>query len=135
MLDKKDQDLQMYDKVISLSDLAICLLLAKIEKLPTYTQLGLVKIVAEDGNDYFFNPLENNDQFVGLIEKHDVERVWHPYDFFGWGYHVMNGKNPLIILERQQFDENESQNLTMKKASCLAIILNKSETYKLDSIK
>lgn len=132
MNNEVEQDLEMYNKVITLSDFDICLFLAEIEDLQVYTQFGSVRIVVENGDDYYFNPLENSDQFLELIEKHDVERVWHPYDFMGWGYHVLGGKNPLNILERQDYGDNISLNLTMKKASCLAIILNKSNKYKLD---
>lgn len=127
---KKDE--QVYDKVIALTDLEICQQLATIEGLQTYIQFDSVRVQVTDGDDYYLNPLENSDQLINLMIKHEVQRNWEPYDFIGWGYHVVDGKNPIHILERQNFDGSDTADLPMSKAVCLAIILNKSKDFKLN---
>lgn len=59
------------------------------------------------------------------MDKYEVERTYQPYDFIGWSYHVLNGKNPIHILERQDF-EDDLPDISMQKAVSLAIILNKA---------
>jgi hypothetical protein len=129
---KQEKDIELYNQVAALSDLDICKFLAEIENLQTYVQMGTVRVVVVDGDDYYFDPLNNSGQCIKLIEKHEVERSYQPYDFIGWGYHVLNGKNPIHILERQDFEGNDVPDISMQKGSCLAIILNKSERFKLN---
>ena len=123
---KKEQDLAWFKQVESLSDLSICKILAELEGLQTYVQFETVRVVVADGDDYYFNPLENNDQFVDLFIKHDVQRTYEPYDFIGWTYHVLDGENPIHITERQNFVGNGKPDISMQKAGCMAIILNKA---------
>lgn len=123
---EKDLEVDWHNTVVALSDLSICKVLAKIEELQTYVHLNTVRVVAPDGDDYCFNPIANNDQCVDLIIKHDVQRTYEPYDFIGWGYHVLGGKNPIHILEIQAFEGNDKPDISMQKASCLAVILNKA---------
>lgn len=126
------QDLVMFCKVKALSDLEICKHLADIEGLQTYVQLDSVRVNVPDGDDYYFNPLCNNDQLIALMQKHGVERTWEPYDFIGWSYHVVDGVNPIHITERQDFTGNGEPDMAMQKAVSLAIILNKSEAFKFN---
>ena len=128
--DKKD--LVMCRKVKALSDLEICKLLADIEGLKTYVQLDSVRVSVPDGDDYYFNPLYDNNQLIALMQKHGVERTWEPYDFIGWSYHVVDGVNPIHITERQDFSGSGEPDITMQKAVSLAIILNKSDAFKLN---
>ena len=128
----QDGDLVMFNKVMALSDFDICKFLSETEGLQTYIKSGSVRVVVLEGDDYNFDPLSNNDQFTRLLEKHDIERTWQPYDFLGWSYHVLNGANPLHILERQDYDEQGVPDISMQKASCLAILLNKSERFKFN---
>jgi len=122
---KDDADLAWFDKIIAFDDLTICRLLADVEGLPHYVQFEQIRIVVSDGDDYYFNPLVNGDQCIALVKKHDVERTWQPYDFIGWSYHVLDGKNPIHITERQDWEDVDNPMLNLEKASCLAIILNK----------
>jgi hypothetical protein len=128
---KQEKDIELYNQVVALSDLDICKFLAEIENLQTYEQMGAVRVVVVDGDDYYFDPLNNGAQCIKLIAKHDVQRTYERYDFIGWGYHVLDGENPIHILERQDFEGNGEPDLTMHKGSCLAILLNKSERFKL----
>lgn len=131
---QEDQkDLAMYRKVKALSELEICIYLAQIEGLQIYVQFNSVRVNVAEGDDYYFNPLANSEQLMELMVKHDVERTWEQYDFIGWSYHVLGGVNPIHVTERQDFSGNEEQDLSMHKAVCLAIILNKSEAFKLSA--
>lgn len=73
---KQKGDFAWYEVVKSLSDINICKALANVEGLSTYIQSDLVRIVVPDGDDYYFDPLNNNDQLIGLMIKHDVVREW-----------------------------------------------------------
>lgn len=128
----QEKNIEMYNQVMALSDFDICKYLAEIEGLQTYTQAGDVRVVVPDGDDYHFDPLNNVNQCDELISKHGVKRRYEPYDFIGWCYHVQDGKNPANITERQDFGDGEPD-ITMQKAAGLAIILNKSEKFKLAS--
>lgn len=55
--DKKASDLAWYRRVMALSDLAICLTLARIEELLVYYQFESARINVSDGDDYYFDPL------------------------------------------------------------------------------
>lgn len=131
-IDKKAADLAWYRRVMALSDLGICLVLARIEALQVYYQFGSVRINVGDGDDYYFNPLQDNNQCVAMMIKHNVERTWEPYDFVGWSYHLLNGENPIHITENQDFHGSERENIGFQKAVCLAIILNKATSVMLD---
>ena len=124
---KEDKDLEKFNKVMSLTDLEICMHLARIEGLNTYIQSSSVRIVVADGDDYYFNPLDDSDQLIELMVKHNVQRFYEPYDFIGWCYHVLRGENPIHITERQDLDNPNAPDISMQKAVCLAIILNKSK--------
>lgn len=134
MTKEKDLEVAWCNIVEALSDLAICKALAKIEELQAYVQSDTLWVVVTDGNDYCFNPLMNNDQCVDLMIKYDVERIYEPYDFIGWGYRILDGKNPIRILERQDFDGSGEPDISMQKATCLAVILNKANPEMLASI-
>lgn len=133
--EKSDKEIAMCNKVEALTDFEICKFIADLECLPTYAQFGVLRVMVEDGDDYYFNPLENNDQLVALMVKHDVVRRWEPYDFIGWSYHVLDGENRIHITERQ-FDTNADGNPNteerpMSKCVCLAIILNKVKDFSI----
>lgn len=127
MLDKADKDLEMLYTVLALSDEEICQALAKLEGISTYAEDG--KVMVHGGGE--FNPLVDGNLLVDLMDKYEVERRYEPYDFIGWSYHVLDGENPIHITERQGTPGPDEQNIGMKKAACLAIILNKADAYKL----
>ena len=91
-----------------------------------------MRVLVEDGDDYYFDPLSDANQCVALLQKHNVERKYAHYDFIGWSYHVLDGINPLHVTERQDFDGSGEPDISFQKAVCLAIILNKSEAFKLN---
>tara|TARA_R110002033_G_scaffold135713_6_gene175480 strand:+ start:30772 stop:31179 length:408 start_codon:yes stop_codon:yes gene_type:complete len=130
-LKDQTQDILMFNKVMALSDVEICKYIAEIEGLSTYVQSGSVRVMVTDGDDYYFNPLTDNNQLIFIMIKHEVERDFEHYDVIGWGYNVLDGKNPIRVTERQDFDDPVQPDLSMQKAVCLAIILNKSEDFKL----
>lgn len=111
--EKKDLEIAWFEQVESLSDLAICKVLANIEGLHTYVQFDIVRVVVTDGDDYYFNPISNNDQLIDLMIKHDVQRNFEHYDFIGWSYHVLDGENPIHITERQDFDGTGKPDISM----------------------
>lgn len=129
----KDKELAMHDAVLALTDFDICRHLAELEGLSWYEQFGSVRIMVVDGDDYYFNPLNDNDQWAALFHKYQVERTYMPYDMIGFAYHVLDGDNPLRVTERQNLDiaTPEAPDLTMQKASCLAILLNRSPEFSL----
>tara|TARA_Y100001936_G_C15935337_1_gene591691 strand:+ start:318 stop:734 length:417 start_codon:yes stop_codon:yes gene_type:complete len=122
---------EMLAAVMLLSDFDICQRLANLEGLLTYEQRQSVRINVPDGDDYYFNPLEDNDQMVALMIKYDVVRTFQQYDFVGWSYHVIDGHNPAHITERQDFNGTGKPDISMAKAVCLAIILNKDDDFSL----
>lgn len=122
---------EMLAAVMLLSDFDICQRLANLEGLLTYEQRHSVRINVPDGDDYYFNPLEDNDQMVALMIKYDVVRTFQQYDFVGWSYHVFGGHNPAHITERQDFKGTGKPDISMAKAVCLAIILNKDDDFSL----
>lgn len=127
---KQKKDLAVYHKVIKLSDLQVCIALAILEGLKTTIQSGSVRVVTEGGIDYFFNPLANNDQFVTLMQKYNVERTYQPYDMQGWSYHTIGGESPIHICERHDKYVADRPDRTMQQAACMAIILNRPEVLK-----
>ncbi len=127
---KQKKDLAVYRKVIKLSDLQVCIALAILEGLKTYIHCGGLRVETDDGIGYFFNPLANNDQFVGLMQKYNVERTYQPYDMVGWSYHTIDGESPIHICERHDKYIANRPDRTMQQAACMAIILNRPEVLK-----
>lgn len=123
--------LDMLKRVMRLSDLEICQHLADIEGLQTYVQFSSIRCIVRDGDDYYFNPLDNNDQCFSLMEKYRVARTYEPYHMIGWSYHVVDGANPIHITQNQNFFGSGRPDLSIQKAVCLAIILNESDTFKV----
>ena len=129
----KQLDELMFDKVMTLTDIEICQQLAEIKGLSFYVQFDSIRIAVADGDDFYFDPLNNNDQLNDLTQEFEVERRYMPYDQIGWSYHALNGKNPIHITERQNFMEGENRSdLSMAKAICLAIILNRHPKYQIE---
>lgn len=123
-------DLAAYYQVTSLSDTEICLFLTEIEGLSA-TVIDNAVIVSIHKDAYCFNPLVDNDQFLELFIKHDVERTYQPNKCAGWAYHVKNGANPIHVFESQIFNPDSEPSAVMKKAACLSILLNKSDRFTL----
>ncbi len=127
----KKEDEIMHDRVMALTDFEICQHLAEIEGLNTYAQFDSIRVQVTDGDDYYFNPLADSSQLVALIEKHDVLRNYEEYDAIGFSYHVMGGDNCIRVTEVQDFEGSGEPDISMAKAICLAIILNKDAAFSL----
>lgn len=127
--EKQVHDLERYHQVMALSNFQICQYMADIEGLQTYTHSGEVRVQVISGGDYDFNPLIDNNLCFALMEKYEVVRTYEAYDFIGWNYHVLDGANPIVITERQDFEGNDAPPISMNKAVCLAIILNAKTAY------
>jgi hypothetical protein len=105
---------------LELSNLEICFEIAKIKGLNVYEQFGSARIVVAEGDDYYFNPVEDKSLCAELMDEFDVERIYEPYDCLGFHYHCIDDKNPQKVLEIDT--SREEVEITMQKAICLAIV-------------
>ncbi|TQF66193.1 hypothetical protein [Pseudoalteromonas luteoviolacea] len=104
----------------SLNDFEICKLIADLKSLNTYKQSGQVRVVVENGEDYYFNPIENETQALSLVLEFKVLRGYEPYDLLGFHWYIHDAHNKVHILE---YDYNRvNKRISPQKAICLAIV-------------
>ncbi len=107
--------------VSKLANIEICLMLAKIKGLSTYVQNDQVRIIVEDGDDYYFNPIDNAAQALDLAFEFTVLRDFEPYDCLGGYWYVLNAQNQTRTLEYDSSRTHEAE-ITLSKAICLAVL-------------
>lgn len=116
----EDLELAVFDKVMNLSNLEICRQLAEIQSLKHYEKDGVIYIANDNGADYRYDPLVDNEQLDALTKEFDVTQEYEEYDCIGMSYHVKRNKNPIRVTE-YQFEERPD--FSKHKAICLAVVL------------
>jgi hypothetical protein len=110
-----------YYELFALSDIEIAKLIAQIKELTVYEQSGLLRVV-QDGDDYYFDPVNDKALCVNLMDEFDVERIHEPYDCLGFHTHCINDDNPVRILEIDSSRKVEHVSISLTKAVSLAIV-------------
>lgn len=104
----------------TLSNQEICVLLAKLQGLTTYSENDMVRVSVTGGDDYDYNPIENGSQALELAEKFYVLRDFEAYDSLGCYWYVHEAQNEVRTLEYDS--SRQEQEISASKAICLAII-------------
>lgn len=113
-----DLTLARYQQVTALSDSDITLRIAKLEQVDVREHPG-------------FNPLENGDIALALMDKYGISRSYEPYDFIGWSCWQEGGANPCHITEHQDWSPRTNGDFSLKKCICLAVLLNSDPDFTL----
>jgi hypothetical protein len=127
-----DPELEQYDKLMAMPMVDIYKSLANIEGWKYREEGGQVYLVELGKADCLFDPMQDGNQLVALIEKHDIIRVYEDYDMIGWGYRVKGGRTPIMMTELQDFCGNGEPDITMSEAICRIIVFNKDPLFDVD---
>lgn len=130
MLDtlKIDLPYARYEQVIALSDLDIAEKLAELENIAgVKTEHGLLT----QPHGTLYQPITEPQTILQLMDKYEIGRKYEAYDFIGWGYWMEDGRNPIHILERQEFENRSAGNFSIGKCVGLAVLLNAHPDYQL----